>query len=63
MEERKRFPEMVSKDPWDYVQVALALEILAFHNKNYLDRIVCDDAVRSREIQDLLTEALAKAHE
>lgn len=28
-----------------------------------LDRIVCDDAVRNREIQDLLTEALAKAHE
>lgn len=58
--EMKRFPEMVDKDPWEYVRVALAIETLAYHNKNYLDHIVCNDGLRSQEIQALLTEALKK---
>lgn len=61
MEKRKKFPEMVDKDPWEYVRVALAIETLAHHNKNYLDHIVCDDALRCEEIQALLIEALKKA--
>ena len=60
MEKRKQFPDMVDRDPWEYVRVALAIETLAYHNKNYLDHIVCDDALRSQEIQALLIEALEK---
>lgn len=52
---------MVDNDPWEYVRVALAIETIAFHDKNYLDYIVCNDRLRSQEIQALLTEALKKA--
>lgn len=52
---------MVDNDPWEYVRVALAIETIAFHDKNYLDHIVCNDGLRSQEIQALLTEALKKA--
>ena len=54
---------IVSNDPMDYVKVALALETLAYHNKNYLDRVMCCDAKRSVEIQYLLKTAIKKAEE
>ena len=57
----KKFPKIVYEDPWEYVRVALAIETIAYHNKNYLDHIVCNDGLRSQEIQALLTEALKKA--
>ena len=47
----KEYIGIVSNDPMDYVKVALALETLAYHNKNYLDRVMCCDAKRSVEIQ------------
>lgn len=61
MEKRKRFPEMVDNDPWEYVRVALAIETLYYHDRNYLDHIVCNEKLRSEEIQALLIEALEKA--
>ena len=54
---------IVSNDPMDYVKVALALEMLAYHNKNYLDSVMCCDAKRSVEIQYLLKTAIEKAEE
>lgn len=59
--EMKKFPETVDESPWEYVRVALAIETIAYHNKNYLDHIVCNDGLRSQEIQALLTAALKKA--
>lgn len=40
----------------DYVRIALAIETLAYHNKNYL--WTGDDCKRSEEIQSLLAAAL-----
>lgn len=54
----KEYIGIVSDDPMDYVKVALALETLAYHNKNYLDRVMCCEAKRSIETQWLLTEAI-----
>ena len=54
----KEYIGIVSNDPMDYVKVALALETLAYHNKNYLDRVMCCEAKRSVEMQWLLTEAI-----
>lgn len=54
----KEYIGIVSDDPMDYVKVALALETLAYHNKNYLDRVMCCEAKRSVEMQWLLTEAI-----
>lgn len=54
---------IVSNDPMDYVKVALSLETLAYHNKNYLDRVMCCDAKRSVEMQYLLKTAIEKAEE
>lgn len=50
--------EMVSDNPMDYIRVALALETLAYHNKNYLSKRFTDNCELSREIQSLLIEAL-----
>lgn len=61
MWKRKRFPEMVDDDPWEYVRAALAIETLYYHDRNYLDHIVCNEKGRSEEIQSLLIEALEKA--
>ena len=47
----------------EYIQVALALETLAYHNKNYLDKMMCNDATLSEEIQLLLMEAINKINE
>lgn len=57
----KRICEMCSKDPMDYVRVALAIETLAHHNKNYL--WTGDNCKLSEEIQALLTETLEKEAE
>ena len=40
----------------EYVQIALAIEMLAYHNKNYL--WTGDDCKISETIQSLLVEAL-----
>jgi hypothetical protein len=54
----KNFPECVCKTPDEYIWIALAIETLAYHNKNYLDSCMCDNAKRSEEIQALLIQAL-----
>lgn len=54
----KEYIGIVSNDPMDYVKAALALETLAYHNKNYLDRVMCCEAKRSIEMQWLLTKAI-----
>lgn len=59
----KEYIGIVSNDPMDYAKVALALETLAYHNKNYLDRVMCCDAKRSVEMQYLLKTAIEKAEE
>lgn len=58
---KKPFCDLVSGNPFDYVEVALALEVLAYHNKNYLSGPMSDDCIRSEEMQLLLTEALKRA--
>lgn len=52
-------PECVCTTPEEYIRVALAIETLAYHDKNYLDRYLAkSDARISEEVQALLTEAL-----
>lgn len=51
-------PEMYSDNPMDYVRVALAIETLAYHNKNYLDKSIKDNLKISEEIQALLNKAV-----
>ena len=52
-------PECVCKTPEEYIRVALAIETLAYHDKNYLDSCLAkSDARISEEVQSLLTEAL-----
>lgn len=55
------FCDFISDDPTDYIRVALAIETLAYYNKNYLDACIKDNCTISREIQSLLIEALKKA--
>lgn len=50
--------DFYSDNPMDYVRVALAIETLAYHNKNYLDRSISDNCKISEEIQALLISAL-----
>lgn len=47
----------------EYIEIAIALETLAYHNKNYLDSYMCDDAHLSEEIKLLLLEAIKKIDE
>ena len=49
---------IVSKDPKDYIEVAIALETIAYHNKNYLLKSVSDNCNLNIEIRHLLNEAL-----
>mgnify|MGYP000168639807 CR=1 FL=1 len=52
-------PECVCKTSEEYIRVALAIETLAYHDKNYLDSCLAkSDARISEEVQSLLTEAL-----
>lgn len=53
--------DFYSSDPMDYVRVALAIETLAYHNKNFLSSVIKDNAKLSEEIQALLTEAIRLA--
>ena len=46
-----------------YFEVALVLEVLAYHNKNYLDSYFCDNCNLSKEMQLLLLEAIKKIDE
>ena len=52
-------PECVCKTSEEYIFVALAIETLAYHDKNYLDSCLSKSNARIREeVQALLTEAL-----
>lgn len=46
-------------DREDYIRIALAIETLAYHDKNLLNHdLAVDNAARSRVIQELLMEYL-----
>ena len=56
--DRTPLMDVVSKNPKDYLDCALSLMILSYHNKNYLDSaIVHDDAQLWIEVFSLLKEA------
>ena len=59
----KKYCETVCQTAKEYIQIALALETLSYHNKNYLDKMMCNDAILSEEIQILLMEAINKINE
>ena len=52
---------MYDENPMEYVRVALAIEILAYHHKDYLNKNFRDNSKISEEIQALLTEAIKLA--
>lgn len=54
----KEWIGMSASEPMEYIEVALALETLAYHNKNYLCHELCDNKNFSEEIQWLLHRAL-----
>ena len=49
--------DVVCEDKKQYAEIAIALEILAYHNKNYLCKGMDNKAV-SEEIQYLLKKAV-----
>ena len=50
--------EIVSEDPKDYLDCALSLMTLSYHNKNYLDSTIAhNDAQLWVEVIGLLKEA------
>lgn len=55
--------EPYCKDPMDYVRIALALETLACHDKNYLSKIYSDDRRLNEEVQALLNQSLIQRPE
>lgn len=57
------FPMAVCRTAKEYIEVAFALETLAYHNKNYLDSMMCNDVKENEEIRLLLFEALKKINE
>lgn len=60
MNDFPNFPIAVCDTAKEYIEVALALETLAYHNKNYLDSMMCEDAKRNEEVRLLLLESLKK---
>lgn len=58
---KKSHPEFSGEDPIDYVRMALAIETLAYHDKNYLSKNLQDNSKISEEIQLLLTKAVKLA--
>ena len=57
-------PECVCKTSEEYIRVALALETLAYHDKNYLDSTFAkSNAAISEEIQACLQKALTMMDE
>ena len=54
-------PECVCKTAEEYIRVALAIETLAYHDKNYLDSCLAkSNAKISEEVQACLNAALLK---
>lgn len=51
--------ELCSENALDYVKVALAIETLAYHNKDYLSNNLHATSAISEEVQALLTKAVA----
>ena len=51
-------PLAVCNDPKDYVRIALAMETLAYHDKNYLNQAFQNKNHFSEEMQLLLIAAL-----
>lgn len=51
-------PEMCCDNPIECIRVALAIETLAYHDKNYLSKNLQDNSKISEEVQALLTKAL-----
>lgn len=47
-----------SSDPLDYIRAALAIETLAYCNKNYLSSELKDNAKISKEVQALLAAGI-----
>lgn len=60
---KEKYPLATCKTVKEYIEVALALETLAYHNKNYLDSYFCDNCNLSEEMQLLLLEAIKKIDE
>lgn len=60
MDRKDKFPWAVCKEPKEYIEIALALETLAYHNKNYLDSVMINNKKRNEEVRLLLLEALKK---
>ena len=57
-------PECVCKTAEEYIRVALAIETLAYHDKNYLDSCLSkNNAKISEEVQACLNTALLKMKE
>lgn len=50
--------EFYSDKPVDYIHMALAVETLAYHNKNYLSKNLQDNSRISEEVQALLIKAI-----
>ena len=50
------YPSVKSDNPMDFIKCALAIEILAYHNKNFLYHN--DNKYISEQVQILLEQAL-----
>lgn len=59
MAEAKEHIGINSENPMDYVRVALALETLAYHNKEYLNSMLRNESNFSQEIQWLLSKSVS----
>lgn len=53
---KNKYPDVQSDNPMDFVKCALAIEVLAYHNKNFLQ--FSDDKSISEQKQILLEQAL-----
>ena len=53
---KNKYPYVESDNPMDFVKCALAIEVLAYHNKNFLQ--YSDNNSISEQIQILLEQAL-----
>ena len=49
--------DFCSSNPADYVRVALAIETLAYYDKNYLSKALQNNSKISEEVQALLSAA------
>lgn len=53
---KNQYPSVKSDNPMDFIKCALAIEILAYHNRNFL--FYNDDKKISEQVQILLEQAL-----